>query len=132
LLTVVGRLKDGVTPAQAEAEMRTITARLAREYPDANAGRGIRLLPLPEVQVNPDQRDVYTRAGTLLTAVVALVLLVACGNVANMLLARAAGRRREIAVRLALGARRGQLVRQLLLESVLLAVIAGAVGLLFA
>ncbi len=132
MLGVVGRMKDGVTRGQVEAELRTITARLARDYPDMNTGRGLRLLPLTEVRVDPDQRDVYVRAGALLTAVVGLVLLVACGNVANMLLARAAGRRREIAVRLALGARRDQLMRQLLLEGVLLALASGAAGLLFA
>ena len=132
MLGVVGRMKDGVTRGQVEAEMRTITARLAKDYPDANTGRGLRLLTLPEVRIDPDQRDLYVRASALLTAVVALVLLVACGNVANMLLARAAGRRREIAVRLALGARRAQLVRQLLLESVLLALAAGVAGLLLA
>ncbi len=132
LVGAVGRLKDGVSRSQAEAELRTITARLEREYPDTNTGRGLRIVPLTELRINPDQRDLYRKAGVLLTAVVALVLLVACGNVANMLLARAAGRRREIAVRLALGASRSQLVRQLLLESVLLSLAAGVTGLLFA
>ncbi len=132
LLGVIGRLKDGVSLPQAESELRTITARLAQEYPDTNTGRGVRLVPLSEVGVDPDQRELYVRAGALLSAIVALVLLIACGNVANMLLARAAGRRREIAVRLALGARRGQLVRQLLLESVLVGLAAGAAGLLLA
>jgi macrolide transport system ATP-binding/permease protein len=132
LLGVLGRLRDGVTPEQARADLRRLAAGLTSEYPEANQGRSLTLLPLAQSLLGANERQVYVMVSALLAAIAGSVLLIACANVANMLLARAAGRRREVAVRLALGARRGQLIRQLLMESVVLSVVAGALGLLFA
>lgn len=131
-LGVLGRLEDGVAYERARSEITGAAARLAAEYPDDNAGRGVALVPLVQTAVHPDEQGLYSRAGALLAGMVGLVLLIACVNVANMLLVRAAGRRREIAVRLALGARRGRLIRQLLTESLILSLLAGAAGLLLA
>jgi len=125
-----GRLKPGVTVGQAQAALTVQAAQLEKTYPDDNAGRGAKVLPLLETRVNPNGRQqVFTLAG-LLMAVVGIVLLIACANLAGILLARAAGRRKEIAVRLALGAGRGRIMRLLLTESVLLSIAGGAIGLL--
>jgi predicted permease len=129
---IVGRLKPGAAPAQAEAKLKTIASQLAREYPDDNGGRSVALLPLAQATINPGFRENMVSAAGLLLTVVGLVLLIACANVANLLLARASVRQREVAVRLSLGASRGRLVRQLLTEGLLLALVAGVLGMLIA
>jgi predicted permease len=132
MLNLVGRLKPGVTLVQAEARLKNFADQLAKEYPNDDAGRSVALLPLAEATINPGFRQNVVSAAWLLLGVVVLVLLIACANVANLLLARASVRQREVAVRLSLGASRGRLVRQLLTEGLLLALVAGALGLAIA
>jgi predicted permease len=127
---VVGRLKDGVSQAQAEAKLQSVTNELAREYPRDNEGRGVRLMT-PGLFIPEIRNSIVGFAGVLMV-VVGLVLLLACVNLANLLLARATERRKEIAIRLAIGARRSSIIRQLITESVLLSLAGGTAGLILA
>jgi predicted permease len=129
LFTGIGRLGSGVAVPQAQAEMKIVAAALEKEYPDANQGQSAIVRPLTEAAYGPERQPLMF-GGALLMAIVGFVLLIACCNVANLLLARAAVRRQEIAVRMTLGAGRGRLIRQLLTESVLLGLLSGVLGFL--
>ncbi|HSE34211.1 MAG TPA: ABC transporter permease, partial [Pyrinomonadaceae bacterium] len=134
-IEITGRLKPGVSVAQAHAQLTTIAARLAQAYPKTNLGTLERpndprpMTVVRESQVDPSVQGGIRFVSLLLFAAVGLVLLIVCANVANLMMVRASGRRREIAIRLALGARRWRLIRQLMTESFLLALIGGSIGL---
>src|SRR5246127_2788216 len=130
--TVYGRLKDGVSITNAEASLKTIAAGLESAYPRDNAGRSIALTPLAEAAVGVNQRGQITLAGGLMMGIVGLVLLIACVNLANLLLAQAASREKEIGVRAAMGASRGRVMQQLLTESLVLAFLSALAGLAIA
>ena len=131
-MNVIGRLKPGVSVEQSSAEFAAIATRLNQAYPDYRAG-SIQGKVLTEIDGRWEEMGgVFKSAGAIAMAIVGLILLIACANVANLMLARAAARRKEIGIRLALGASRARLVRQLLSESVLLSLIGGGLGLLLA
>jgi len=127
--SAVGRLKPGVTVDQARAELQSVGSQLEHDYPTPNKGRSFTVVPLLKSTLNPNVQGVAERAGQLMMGVVGLVLLIACANISNLLLARAAGRKREISIRLAIGASRRRIITQLLTESILLALAGGVVGL---
>ncbi len=125
-LNVIGRLKEGVTQQQAETDLNAIASQLQQLYPVANASKkGANLVPLHEELVGN-----FRRSFLVLSTAVGLVLLIACANLANLVLAKASTRYREMAIRLAIGATRGRLVRQLLTENILLAFLGGSLGLI--
>lgn len=128
-LKTFGRLRPGVTPESAEDNLQAIARRLERQYPESNAGRSFQVTPIAETRIVPWAREGAPGGAALLMATAALVLLIACVNLATLLLARATERRREVAVRLALGVRRSRLIRQLLTESLLISLVGGALGL---
>lgn len=131
-LWIKGRLGPGVEVERASAELEAIAARLAAEYPESNERERVTVVATNDVAINPDFDGTVAPAGLVLLATVALVLLVACANLANMMLARGASRRRDHAIQLALGAGRARLAAQLLTESLLVALAGGAVAVLLA
>ncbi len=131
-VSVIGRLKPGFSLEQAAAALKPVSEKLAADYPADNAGRSLRLVPIEQAMIDPNRRADLLRAGNLLIALSGLILLIACANLSNLLLARAGARQHEIALRIALGADRVQVVGQLLRENFLLAALGGGGGVLLA
>jgi predicted permease len=131
-MNVVTRLRDGVTVDQARARMKVVVAGMRQEHPNEYEGSDVLLVPQTEAGIHPTMRGAQVGLSTVVMAVVVMLLLIACVNVANLFLARASDRAREMAIRLSLGAKRSQLIRQLLTESLVFAAISGAAGLLIA
>jgi predicted permease len=125
---VKARLRDGVTVAQAQAAMHILGNRLASEYPKEDPGKGISVFASRDVRIHPQMDALLRAVASVLLAIVGLVLAIACSNLATLLLVRGAARAKEVSIRLALGATRGQLVRHLLLESLLLSAAGGIAG----
>jgi predicted permease len=132
ITTVIGRLKGGVSLGGAEASLKTIASHLESAFPKDNASRSVALTPLADAAVGVNNRTQMVLAGGLMMGIVSLVLLIACVNLTNLLLAQAARREKEIGLRAALGASQGRVMRQLLTESLVLAILSGAVGLAIA
>lgn len=132
VFNLVGRLQPEAGFDQAVDEVEAIAAQLLTEYPEANRGRRATSMPFAESVIHPNRRPLFVRAGMVLLAVAGLVLLIACFNVANLLLVRAAARRKEIAIRQCMGAGRRRLIQQVLTESALLSLAGAGVGLLLA
>ena len=131
-LGTLGRLKPGIEMSAAEASLKTMATHLEAEFPKDNSGRSVALSPLADAAVGVNDHERFALAGAMMMGVVGLVLLIACVNLANLLLAQGARRQKEISLRAALGANRGRIVRQMLTESILLSLAGGAVGLAFA
>ncbi len=129
---VKARMREGVTVRQVQEAMDSLAVRLETEFPEHNTGRDISAFGAGDVRMHPEVDAMLSPSAGLLMAIVGLVLLIACSNLANLLLVRAAGRGKEISIRAALGANRGQVVRQLLTESVLLSLAGGVLAVLFA
>jgi predicted permease len=130
--TMIGRLRDGISLSGAEASLKTVASHLESAFPKDNASRSVALTPLADAAVGVNNRSQIVLAGGLMMGIVGLVLLIACVNLANLLLAQAARREKEIGLRAALGASQGRVVRQLLTESLVLAILSGVVGLAIA
>ena len=128
-LQVIARLRPGVTAAQARSALVAMNQRLGEEHPGENDNVGVRIVPQSEAGIHPSFRSAQVGMSAVIMAVVAMLLLIACLNVANLFLVRAAERRQEMAIRLSIGAGRRRILRQLLTESLVFAVVAGAAGL---